>query len=462
MRCRHWLTKVIVGVCIAFGAWGTAAFAQEASSELIQMVIDLLQDQEMRSVGLEQVRYEAKGAAATTQFASQLTKLTPPAQIELLRALGTRGDAAAKPQVMSLLKSDADASVRMAAIVTLGDIGDSTDLPPLMTFLKDESNDIQSAAKKSLARLRHANVNPLLVEAMKSGNAAGQASIIEVLVARRATESMPQVAKLSADENPIVRRAAMNALSELGSADQIQDMVLGVLKAETGAERDAAEKALVNLCNRNGNPDSRAEPVLAARAKLDDASQLELLTVVAKVGGAKALEAVEATMASENALHHEAGLAAFCNWPEPSITDRLLKLIESTANQAERNLEFKALVRLASIRDKRKDNDRLARFQQAMKLAKSNEERSLVIDKSRSAYSVETLRFVLPYLDEPAFREVACKTIVELAHHREVREPNKAEFDKALDRVMQISKDAVVKDRAQRYKNGETWQRPKG
>ena len=310
--------------------------------------------------------------------------------------------------------------------------------------------------------MRHASVNPLLVEAMMSGNAASQASIIEVLVARRATESMPQVAKLSVDENPNVRRAAMSALSELGSANQVQDMVLGVLKAAKGAERDAAEKALVNVCNRSGNPDSRAEPVLAARAKLDDTSQLELLTVVAKIGGANALESVEATMASENAVHHKAGLAAFCNWPEPSITDRLLKLIESTTNQAERNLEFKALVRLASIRDKRKDNERLARFQQAMKLAKSNEEQSLVIDKSRSAYSVETLRFVLPYVDVPAFREVACETIVELAHHREVREPNKAEFDTVLDRVMQISKDAVVKDRAQRYKNGETWQRPKG
>jgi len=59
------------------------------------------------------------------------------------------------------------------------------------------------------------------------------------------------------------------------------------------------------------------------------------------------------------------------------------------------------------------------------------------------------------------FAGVACETIVELAHHREVREPNKAEFDEVLDRVMQISQDAVVKDRAQRYKNGQTWVRPK-
>ena len=156
------------------------------------------------------------------------------------------------------------------------------------------------------------------------------------------------------------------------------------------------------------------------------------------------------------------GLKAFCNWPDSEVTDKLVKLIENSSNATERSMEFKALVRLASTRDKRKDMDRLARFKEAMALAKSKDEQSLVIDKCRSAYSVETLRFVLPFLDQPDFSQFACETLVELAHHREVREPNKAEFDIVLDRVIQVSKDSVVKDRAQHYKKGETWQRPKG
>ena len=51
-------------------------------------------------------------------------------------------------------------------------------------------------------------------------------------------------------------------------------------------------------------------------------------------------------------------------------------------------------------------------------------------------------------------------TVVELAHHRELREPNKAEFDKALDAVIRISKDADVVDRAKRYKKNQTRQMP--
>ena len=69
--------------------------------------------------------------------------------------------------------------------------------------------------------------------------------------------------------------------------------------------------------------------------------------------------------------------------------------------------------------------------------------------------------YVLPYLEQPEFVQVACETIVELAHHRELREPNKSEFDPSLDKVIKLNRDAVVVDRANRYKQGETWERPK-
>ena len=49
--------------------------------------------------------------------------------------------------------------------------------------------------------------------------------------------------------------------------------------------------------------------------------------------------------------------------------------------------------------------------------------------------------------------------MVELAHHRSLREPNKVEFDRALDRVIQVSKEATDIERAKRYKRGETWVR---
>jgi hypothetical protein len=69
---------------------------------------------------------------------------------------------------------------------------------------------------------------------------------------------------------------------------------------------------------------------------------------------------------------------------------------------------------------------------------------------------MDSLRFVLSYMDKPELAERACATVVELAHYRELRDPNKVEFDNALDKVIGICKDPVLVDRAKRYKRGET------
>ena len=79
-----------------------------------------------------------------------------------------------------------------------------------------------------------------------------------------------------------------------------------------------------------------------------------------------------------------------------------------------------------------------------------------MLKRVRAVRTIESLRFVAPYLDKPEFAQAACATVVELAHHRKLREPNKAEFDKALDAVIRISKDPGVVDRARRYKKGQT------
>jgi len=92
-----------------------------------------------------------------------------------------------------------------------------------------------------------------------------------------------------------------------------------------------------------------------------------------------------------------------------------------------------------------------------MELASSEQQKALVLKRASAILSLETLRFVAPYMDQPEFAQVACKTVVELAHHKELRQPNKAEFDKALDKVIALSKDPVVLLRARRYQKDQTW-----
>jgi hypothetical protein len=152
---------------------------------------------------------------------------------------------------------------------------------------------------------------------------------------------------------------------------------------------------------------------------------------------------------------------ALSKWPNASPADKLLEIAKKTSDAAEREQAFQGYVKMAAARDGRSDKERLDRMKQAMEAARTPEEQLLVINRCRTAYSVDSMRFVLPYLAKPEFAQITCETIVELAHHREVRDPNKKEFDAALDEVIKLNSDPEVVDRAQRYKRGETWTRPK-
>src|SRR5205085_11419918 len=109
-----------------------------------------------------------------------------------------------------------------------------------------------------------------------------------------------------------------------------------------------------------------------------------------------------------------------------------------------RTMALAALIRVAPLPDKRPDNEKLELLQKALSMCTRQEERASVLKRARAIRTVQTLRFLVPYLDQPPFAQEACESVVELAHHRELRDPNKAEFERALDKVIQTSKNAIV------------------
>ena len=151
----------------------TSQISADDSAQLVGVVIELLSDndQDMRALGLEQVRTASPGEAATRAFAEVLPKLSPAAQVGLLKALTVRGDNAARSAVVLLLSSTKDADVRVEAIRALGDLGTSTDLPKLLQLLDDGTTAERSAAKTSLVRMPGQTVSRRIASGMKDAAA---------------------------------------------------------------------------------------------------------------------------------------------------------------------------------------------------------------------------------------------------------------------------------------------------
>ena len=249
----------------------------------------------------------------------------------------------------------------------------------------------------------------------------------------------------------------MKALGELAGPDDVAGLVAGVLAAQAGKERAAAEKAVMFACVRLPNS---AESLLTAINRLGDDDQLAMLSTLGRVGGAGARAKIESALTSRDGTRHAQGMRALANWPDASIAPRLIELATRDPHPGHRITALRSLIRVAPLPDDRTDLERLELLRQAMAMCERDQDRLLVLQRAQAIRIPETLRFLLPYLDEPYAAAEACQSIVELAHHRGLREPHKAEFDAALDRVIQTSKDPTVVDRARRYQKNQTWARP--
>lgn len=460
---RRMLRNLFATGLILLGTTVTLWAAEKPSDEYLKMIVSLIgdSDREFRAAGLEQVRTSAKGAAATQLFSSQLTNLDASGQAALLTALADRGDVAARTPVLDLFHTSQNEEVRAAAVTALGSLGNDADLPLLIKELASPASVEQRAARRSLVRIAGNQVCKTLAAESKVSPAPVKAALIEILATRRASDESAAFLAASVDDNSPVRSAAMSALGQLGRPEQLAAMLPGVLKAERGGERDNAERNVAAVCARIDNEEQRGTALIDAIGKVAEADRDELLPLIGRVGGKKLINFVGDIASSDDPARRKIGIDALSKWPDASVADKLLEIARKSTDPGERNQAFQGYVKISATRDNRSDQQRLDRMKEAMKAAKSPEEQTFVINRTRTAYAVESVRFILPYVDEPPFAQIACETVVEIAHHREVRDPHKAEFDKALDKVIEVSKDPVVIDRAQRYKRGETWERPK-
>lgn len=438
---------------------GLVCVERAAATDTVTAVIDLVgrDDADFRMIGLDRIRHAAKGAAATRQFADLLAKQPPERQVELLRALADRGDKAAIPAITATLAAAKDPATRTAAVATLGALGGGAEVAVLRQSLTGPDPE-KAAARRALTIIRGDDAVKQLIDVARSGEPGVRPLVIDILAERRTRSALPVFIAGSSDADAGVRAAAMRALGRLGGPDEVPGMVQGFLKAATGPERNDAERALVTVCTDNPGKERAAESFLAIFKAAGEADREALLSPLGRIGGPGALAIVDELLADP--AKRDLGMKALTRWPDATVTPKLLDMLGKAQNPADREILLGALIRIAPLPDnKLNDKQRLELVMKIMPLCQTDVERSKLLERANAIRTVETFRFVLPYIDQPALAEPACKSVVELAHHRNLRDAHKDEFTKALDKVIATTKNPEFVERANRYKEGKTWER---
>jgi HEAT repeat protein len=402
-----------------------------------------------RAIAVSQIEHVS--AAALKPLAAHLDNLPPASQALVLHSLAGRGERSQLPAVLAAVKSPHEA-VRRAGVQALGRLGDVSVIPLLLTTVY-AGNDLGGLAADSLTRLTAEGADEKLIGALESEKTADHMrALIDILERRKTVSAIPAILKAAQDDRAAVRTSAFAGLRTLAEPKHVPAMVRALLKTEKGKERELAEQAIAAVCARVSDPAKRADPVLALLKDELKEHQVALLPLVGRLGGAEALRQIKDALRDGGSEQYEAALTALCNWPDPSASEELLALAKDSKDARHRLRALQALIRVNAVLSDLPTEPRLATLKKAMELTTRVQERKALLEGIGFVRHLETLRYVLPYLDDKDFNQSACKAVVELAHSRMLREPNKAEFDKALDRVIALCMDKTLVERARQYK----------
>lgn len=406
------------------------------------------QDSDARQVAADELRL-LNAPAQTRTLVEQLPQLPPAGRALVLEALAERLVADALPVAVQAA-SDADPCLRLAGVQSLAMLGQKSHVALLIQRLADSDARIATAARESLVRISAAGADDAILAGLKTAGDPQRGILVELLAQRRAASAIPSLVLEASQPEPDRYARAVASLRSLCTPGDLPALTRLLLDLPKGAQRDEIEKTIMLVCQQVDDPQSRAQPILAIMAQLKPADQFVLLPLVGRIGGQKAHEAIQKAIRDSDPAVHEAGIRALCNWPDASASEPLLKLAQEAPNP-HRVWALRAYIRVISLPSDRPEAQTLAMLQQAMKLANDLPEKKLVLSRAAAVRSIETLRWVAPYLDDPALAQEACRTVVELAHHRFLMYPNRAEFVPALQKVIATCQNQELVNRAKEY-----------
>ena len=208
------------------------------------------------------------------------------------------------------------------------------------------------------------------------------------------------------------------------------------------------------VCDKVPAGTDRAAPVLAALSKIPAAESPKYLPLLGRLGGAQALQQVEAALGQANPEVRQAALRGLCNWPTAAVADKLWELARHSDDLGTRRSALRAYVRVVTLKSDRPEAQSLEMLQQAMQQAETAEDQQWVLTRASTVRTIEAVVWVAGYLDQPELAQAACASIVELAYHRFLRHPNMDRFGPLLEKVSRISRDPTVAERAKKYRLG--------
>ncbi len=421
--------RICRSLLASYVAPGESAVAGEALAVIVdcrgaEALPDLLAALESGDAGLRGqallLADRIPGPQATARWTEKAGQVEPDVAAEIVGMLARRGDQTAWPGVRSLL-GGAEENVRLAAVAAAPRLGGGEGLGALWPVLRTGSEAEIRAVHQALLQYPAEAAVPEAVKRLPDMPAAGRAVLIELLGEKSAVEHTDLVLAAARSETPAVRLAAYRALGGLLAPAEIPKLI-DLLIAATDADEDVAiQEAVAAAAAAEPRRENRADAVLDGYESRAPAEKAELLRLLPRLPGVRALEAVAAETKNPDSRIRGAAVFALSRWPAYDAAGPLLEVVRSAEDRKLILLGLEGYARLVS-ESRRPDEKKLGLLREALGLVREEADKTPVLRALAAVRTMEAFLLVADHLAVPGLQTEAARALFETASYQEPEE----------------------------------------
>jgi len=426
--------------------------ATEQQDDAIGIVLDILKsgDQEMQAVAIAMVK-EMPGTEVTKALAKELPNLSATSQVQLLSALGDRGDAAALPAVVTAVKAKNE-SVRIAALKAVGQLGNASSVSLLAQTAAATRGAEQKAARESLYRLRGPKVDGAVLAGITKAEPKTKVELIKSAGERNISAVVSTLLKTAKDSDRKVRVESFKVLKVVAGPEHLPALVELLLNLRSSSEANEARKMVAAVAHKIEDKDRQAEAGLAVLPSVKDVKkQCSLLSVLGKIGDSSALPRLVEALNSDNIERRGAAIRALAEWPTSEPAAEMLKAAQSSEDKAHRILALRGSIRLLGLDSNRAPEETIEMYKKAMTLAPDEIEKRRVLSGLANTKSLGALQIAADYLQDKTLFKEAEFAVVKIAEG--IYENFPQQTMDVLEKILKTSKNDTLRQQAEKIIN---------
>lgn len=304
-------------------------------------------------------------------------------------------------------------AVRLSAVDALARVGDVTCLNSLLKIAVDKDAELSVAAKDTLAELPGDNVNAQIVALLPKAEGATYPLLIE-LVGKRRIEAVPQLLKALDNNSGVVRTAALVALGETVSLQQLSVLIDQVVAPKKSEDAEIAQRALKAASIRMADREACAKELSAAVDRVKSVPvKGTLLQILGAMGGTNALQAVGKAAKSTDAQLQDISSRLLGEWMTEDAAPVLLELAKIPSNPYQVRA-LRGYIRIAR-QFVLPDAKRTEMCQTAFDAARQTAEKKLVVDILKRYPTVDNLKMTIKLMKVPELKDDATQAMLVIA-----------------------------------------------